>query len=202
MKILNYSNLIDPLLKDLRLFTIKFAEIEARDRVLDICCGTGDQAVFFAKTGAIVAGIDLSPQMIGTALKKQKKDNLADIYFQAADAAKLPFLDPVFDVALISLALHEIESKKRDEVLSEMKRVVKKGGRLIFVDFSCPLPKSITSFFIKLVEFFAGAEHHQNFKSYFQEGGLLKLLERNGLKPEKMDYLKNGLLVAIKAKNI
>jgi len=201
MKILNYSNLIDPLLKDVRVFVLKFAEIEARDRVLDICCGTGDQAVYFAKTGAIVAGIDLSPQMIDTALKKQKRGKL-DVYFQAADAAKLPFLEPVFDVASISLALHEIASKKRDEVLSEMKRVVKKGGRLIFVDFNCPLSKSITSFFVKLVEFFAGKEHHQNFKSYFREGGLLKLLERNGLKPEKMDYLKNGLLVAIKAKNI
>jgi len=201
MKFLNYSNLIDPLLKDVRAFVLKFAEIGVGERVLDICCGTGDQAVYFAKTGAIVAGIDISPQMIDTALKKQKREKL-DVYFQAADAVKLPFLEPVFDVALISLALHEIASKKRDEVLSEMKRVVKKGGRLIFVDFNHPLPKSITAFFVKLVEFFAGAEHHQNFKSYLRGGGLLKLLERNGLKPEKMDYLKNGLLIAVKAKNI
>jgi len=201
MKFLNYSNLIDPLLKDVRIFVLKFAEIGAGERVLDIGCGTGDQAVYLAKTGAIVAGIDISPQMIDIALKKQKREKL-DVYFQAADAVKLPFLEPVFDVALISLALHEIESKKRNEVLSEMKRVVKKGGRLIFVDFNFPLPKSITSFFVKLVEFFAGKEHHQNFKSYFKEGGLLKLLERNGLMPEKMEYLKNGLLVATKAKNI
>ena len=202
MKIFNYSNLIDPLLKDVRVFVLKFAEIKAGERVLDICCGTGDQAFYFAKTGAIVAGIDLNPQMIGTALKKQKKESLTDVYFQAADAAKLPFLEPVFDLALISLALHEIESKKRDEVLSEMKRVVKKGGRLIFVDFNCPLPKSITSFFVNLIEFFVGKEHWRNFKSYQKEGGLIKLLERNGLKPEKIDYLKNGLLVAIRAKNV
>lgn len=201
MKLLNYANLIDPLLKDVRIFVLKFAEIKAGERVLDIGCGTGDQAFYLAKTGAIVAGVDISPQMIDTALKRQKREKL-DVYFQAADAVKLPFLEPVFDVALISLVLHEIDSQKRDEVLSEMKRVVKKGGRLIFVDFNCPLPKSIFTFFVKLIEFLVGKKHYQNFKSYFEEGGLLRLLERNDLKPEKMEYLKNGILVAIKAKNI
>jgi hypothetical protein len=55
---------------------------------------------------------------------------------------------------------------------------------------------------VNLIEFFVGKEHWRNFKSYQKEGGLIKLLERNGLKPEKIDYLKNGLLVAIKAKNV
>ncbi|KPJ57374.1 hypothetical protein AMJ49_01115 [Parcubacteria bacterium DG_74_2] len=202
MKFLNYSNLIDPLLKDIRVFTIKFAEIKEGDRVLDICCGTGDQVFHYAKTGAIVAGIDLSPKMIGTALKKQKKQTFTDIYFQAADAADLPFEDSIFDIASISLALHEIESAKRDAVISEMKRVVKKDGSLIFIDFQIPLPKTITSYFVKVIEYFAGKDHHQNFKSYLKEGGLSALLERNKLKEEKVDYLKDGLLTIIKTKNL
>ena len=197
-----YSTLIDPLLKDLRVFTIKSAEIKAGDRVLDICCGTGDQAFYYAKTGAIVAGIDLSSQMIGTALKRQKKQGSGDVYFQAADAANLPFEDSIFDVASISLALHEIESARRDAVISEMKRVVKKDGSLIFIDFQVPLPPTIVSYCIKVLEYFAGKNHHQNFKTYFQGGGLPILLERNKLKQEKIDYLKNGLITIIKTKNI
>ena len=201
MKFFRYEKLIDPFLKDVREFVLNFSEIKPEERVLDIGCGTGDQAVYFAKRGVIVAGIDINPKMIGRALMRKKKEGL-EVYFRGGNATNLPFLDPVFDVAVISLVLHEIESKDRNKVISEMKRVVKKGGRLIFVDFNCPLPKSITSFFVNLIEFFVGKEHWRNFKSYQKEGGLIKLLERNGLKPEKIDYLKNGLLVAIKAKNV
>jgi ubiquinone/menaquinone biosynthesis C-methylase UbiE len=83
-----------------------------------------------------------------------------------------------------------------------MKRVVKKGGRLVFVDFNCPLPKSIISLFVKSIEFFAGKNHFKNFKSYQKEGGILKILERNKLKTEKVEYLRGGLLVAVSAKNV
>jgi ubiquinone/menaquinone biosynthesis C-methylase UbiE len=83
-----------------------------------------------------------------------------------------------------------------------MKRVVKKGGRLIFIDFNYPLPKSMTSFFVNLIELFVGKKHWQNFKSYLKEGGISKILERNKLRPEKVEYLKSGLLVAVRAKNV
>jgi ubiquinone/menaquinone biosynthesis C-methylase UbiE len=196
-----YDKLIDPFLKDVREFVLNFSEIKPGERVLDIGCGTGDQAIYFAKRGAIVAGIDINPKMIGRALMRKKKEGL-EVYFQGGDATNLPFLEPVFDLAVISLVLHEIESKDRNKVISEMKRVVKKGGRLIFVDFNCPLPKSMTSFFVNLIEFFVGKKHWQNFKSYLKEGGILKILERSKLKLEKVEYLKGGLLVAVRGKNV
>jgi len=194
-----YEKLIDPFLKDVREFVVNFSEIRPGEKVLDIGCGTGDQAIYFAKKGAVVTGIDINQEMISCALKKKGGFN---IYFQGGDATNLPFLEPVFDVAVISLVLHEIENKDRDKVISEMKRVVKKGGRLIFIDFNCPLPKSMASFFVNLIEFFVGKKHWQNFKSYLKEGGILKILERNKLKLEKVEYLKGGLLVAVRAKNM
>jgi ubiquinone/menaquinone biosynthesis C-methylase UbiE len=201
MEIFSYEKLIDPFLKDVREFVLNFSEMKPGERVLDIGCGTGDQAIYFAKRGAIVAGIDINPKMIGRALMRKKKEGL-EVYFQGGDATNLPFLDPVFDVAVISLVLHEIESKDRDKVISEMKRVVKKGGRLIFVDFNCPLPKSMTSFFVNLIEFFVGRGHYRKFKNYLKEGGILKILERNQLKPEKVEYLKGRMLVAVRARNV
>jgi demethylmenaquinone methyltransferase/2-methoxy-6-polyprenyl-1,4-benzoquinol methylase len=201
MEIFSYEKLIDPFLKDVREFVLNFSEIKPGERVLDIGCGTGDQAIYFAKRGAIVAGIDINPKMIGRALMRKKKEGL-EVSFQGGNATNLPFLEPVFDVAVISLVLHEIESKDRDKVISEMKRVVKKGGRLIFVDLNCPLPKSMTSILVKSIEFFAGKNHFKNFKSYQKEGGILKILERNKLKAEKVEYLKSGLLVAVRAKNV
>jgi demethylmenaquinone methyltransferase/2-methoxy-6-polyprenyl-1,4-benzoquinol methylase len=194
-----YEKLIDPLLKDVREFVVNFSEIRSGEKVLDVGCGTGDQAIYFAKKGAVVTGIDINQEMISCALKKKGGFN---IHFQGGDATNLPFLEPVFDVAVISLVLHEIENKDRDKVISEMKRVVKKGGRLIFIDFNCPLPKSMASFFVNLIEFFVGKQHWQNFKSYLKEGGILKILERSKLKLEKVEYLKGGLLVVVRAKNM
>lgn len=120
-----YSTLIDPLLREVRERVLQFSEIKPKEKVLDIGCGTGEQANFFAKLGAIVAGIDINPKMIGAALLKKKKENL-EIYFQRGDATNLPFEDSIFDVVVISLVLHEIENEKRDKVISEMKRVAKK----------------------------------------------------------------------------
>jgi hypothetical protein len=60
----------------------------------------------------------------------------------------------------------------------------------------------MTSILVKSIEFFAGKNHFKNFKSYQKEGGILKILERNKLKAEKVEYLKSGLLVAVRAKNV
>lgn len=201
MLFFNYSKLIDPLLKDLRVFTLEFAEIKKGDRVLDICCGTGDQAFYYAKKGAIVTGVDLNPEMIGTALSRKQKQGVNDIYFKVADATTLPFKDHVFDTASISLVLHEIEGSKRDAVISEMKRVVKKDGHLIFIDFKVPFISNTASYLIKTVEYLAGKNNRESFKSYIEEGGLPILLTRNKLKLEKISYLKDGLLAIIKTKN-
>lgn len=201
MLIFNYSNLIDPLLKDLRVFALEFAEVKKEDRILDICCGTGDQAFYYAKKGAIVTGIDLSQRMIAFALSEKQKRGLSNIDFRVADATALPFEDHVFDMASISLALHEIEKGKRDAVISEMKRVVKKDGCLIFIDFKVPFISNTASYLIKAAEYLAGKNNRESFKSYIGEGGLPILLGRNKLKTEKISYFKDGLLTIIKTKN-
>jgi len=197
-----YSIFFDPLLKEIRLFTLDFAEVKKGDRVLDVCCGTGDQAFYYAKKGANVTGIDLSQRMIAFALSEKQKRGLSDIDFKVADATALPFGDHIFDIASISLALHEIESSKRDAVISEMKRVVKNEGSLIFIDFKVPFVSNTASYLIKAAEYLAGKNNRESLKSYIEEGGLPILLGRNKLKPEKISYFKDGLLTIIKAKNI
>jgi ubiquinone/menaquinone biosynthesis C-methylase UbiE len=202
MLIFNYSKLIDPLLKDIRVFTLESAEIKKGDRILDVCCGTGDQAFYYIKKGAIVTGIDLNPKMIEVALSRKQKQEVSDIYFKVADAAALPFEDHIFDKASISLALHEIESSKRDAAISEMKRVVKKDGRLIFIDFKVPFVSNAASYLIKAAEYLGGKNNRESLKSYIEEGGLPILLGRNKLKQEKISYFKDGLLTIIKTKNL
>ncbi len=197
-----YSTFLDPLLREIRVFTLEFAEIKKGDKVLDICCGTGDQAFYYVKKGAIVTGIDINSRMIEVALSRKRKQGVSDIYFKVADATTLPFEDHIFDMASISLALHEIESFKRDAVISEMKRVVKKDGYLVFIDFKVPFVSNTASYLIKAVEYLAGKNNREGFKGYIKEGGLPVLLGRNKLKLEKISYFKDGLLTIIRTKNI
>jgi demethylmenaquinone methyltransferase/2-methoxy-6-polyprenyl-1,4-benzoquinol methylase len=199
MFIFNYSNIIDPLLKDLRSFVLKFSGANRGDNILDVCCGTGDQLFYFAKSGVEAVGIDIDPRMINIAQKRKDKLGIENISFSVADATNIPFKDGSFSFAMTSLGLHEVEEDLRDKIISEMKRVVKKDGFLVFIDFKVPLSKNLTSLIIKAVEYYFGKKR---FKSYIGNGGLPAILEKNGLKIEKRDYLMSGLIMTIKAKNI
>jgi ubiquinone/menaquinone biosynthesis C-methylase UbiE len=197
---LSYSTLIDPLLRGIRLYTIYFSRVKAGDRVLDICCGTGDQVFYYARAGIMATGIDLDPNMLKLARKdKRKTDNVS---FQRADACYLPFKDNSFDCASISFALHEKERAARDKIISEMKRVVRKGGALIFLDFQVPAPNTMFPRLVKIIEFFAGRNHHRCFRDYLAQGGLDVLLVRNQLAEARRDYLNDGLITIIKAMNL
>jgi len=197
----NYSTIIDPLLRDIRIFAPKFAGgMKTEDRILDVCCGTGDQVFYYAKEGIIAFGIDLDSNMISKAENDKRKKNAKNVFFQTADATKLPFEDNFFDYISISFALHEKERDIRDKVISEMKRAVKKEGILLFIDFHIPLPNNFYSYVIKSMEYFAGADHFNCFKDYIKQGGLDKLLNKNQLQEEKRIFFKNGNVVMIKTK--
>ncbi len=198
----NYSTLIDPLLQSIRVYTPKFSGMKKGDRVLDVCCGTGDQVFYYEKRGIIASGIDLNPKMIKVAEKRKKESGLTNVFFEIADAKKLSFQNNYFDFASISLALHEKDRYSRNKIISEMKRVVKNEGFLIFIDFRVPLPQNIYSYLVRFIEYSAGKNHYKCFKDYLLQGGLPILLARNKLKEQKTDYLLNNLITIIKVKNI
>ncbi len=197
-----YSIFIDPFLRDIRTYISKFSGMKRGDKVLDVCCGTGDQVFYYGKGGIIATGVDLSPGMINAAEKRKEKSCLTNVFFRVANAEQLPFKDNSFDFASICLGLHEIKRDERDKIISEMKRVVKKEGFLIFIDFQVPLPSTIISYLVKAIEYFAGRNHHECFKDYLKQGGLYAILNRNQLQEEKRDYTENGIIVIIKTRSV
>jgi len=202
MLFFNYSKIIDPLMRDVRVFVPKFTGIKPGDKALDVCCGTGDQVFYYNKEGAIAYGIDLDLKMIRMAEKDKRRKNNKNVFFQIADATKLPFEDNFFDHVSISLALHEKESNIRDKVISEMKRVVKKEGSIIFIDFKIPFPNNFYSYSIKFIEYLNGKDHFRYFKDYINQGGLDKLLEKNKLQEEKRSFFRHNNIVMIKTTKI
>lgn len=202
MFVLTYARVIDPILRDIRVYTPEFAGMNAGDRVLDVCCATGDQVFHYAGRGISAVGIDLDPRMIEVAEKSRRKRGLTNVSFQVADAERLPFQDNSFDCASISLALHEKERPARDRVISEMKRVVKGEGTLVFIDFAVPLPRNIYGLLVRVVEFIAGWSHFRCSRDYVEQGGLSELLKKHQLHEGKRDYLKYGTLFIVKSRNV
>jgi ubiquinone/menaquinone biosynthesis C-methylase UbiE len=199
--LINYSTIIDPILKDIRTCVTELSGIKAGDRVLDVGCGTGDQVFHYEQKGAIATGIDQNPNMIELAERNSKRRGFKHSTFRVASATELPFPDGYFDCASISLALHEMRRDERNRAVSEMKRVVKKGGVLMFIDFQVPLPKNSIAYLIRAVEFIAGRDNHKCFRDYLSQGGLKQLLKENQLTPQKEALLKRGNIQILKVKS-
>src|SRR5215469_12359184 len=72
--------------------------------------------------------------MIRRARKKANKATVA-VTFENALVEKLPFADATFDVVYCTTLLHHLPQKARQQCLSEIRRVLRPGGRLLAVDF-------------------------------------------------------------------
>jgi ubiquinone/menaquinone biosynthesis C-methylase UbiE len=190
---------IDPVMRGLRTYTPDFAGMKAGDRALDVCCGTGSQVLQYAKMGIIATGVDLDPRMIEVAEKKRGKLRIDNCAFQIANALNLPFEDDFFDYASISASIHEKEREERDIIISEMKRVVKREGAMVFTDYKVPLPRIPSSYLTIILEYISGRDHWKRFRDYIEQGGLDGVLKKNRLHEGKRDEL--GPLWIIKMPN-
>ena len=130
-----YYDFVTRPFRRLRDHVTDLAQIGPAMRVLDVATGTGEQALSFAARAADVVGVDLSDAMLEIA---RRKNQLANITFQQADAVALPFPSESFDVACISFALHEMPRSIRQRALHEMTRVVRPAGRIVVVDWALP----------------------------------------------------------------
>ena len=193
--------MVDPILKDVRICVAELSGVKSGDRVLDVCCGTGDQVFHYAQKGAIATGVDQEPSMIALAERNRKRRGFKHSNFRIASAAELPFPDGYFDCASISLGLHEIQRGERHRAVSEMKRVVKKEGVLMLIDFQVPLPKNSIAYIIRAIEFLAGRDNYRCFTDYLAQGGLNGILKENQLTPQEEAFLMSGNMQVIKSSN-
>ena len=108
------------------------AEIfKGKMRILDIGTGTGFLAIILAELGHEVVGIDISEEMLKVARRKAA-DKGVRIDFRIGDAENLPFDDEEFDATICRHVLWTLPNPER--AISEWKRVVKKGGKVVIID--------------------------------------------------------------------
>jgi len=98
-------------------------------RVLDLACGEGYWARFFAGMGAEVVGVDFSGEMIGAAVAEEVREPLG-VEYHVADAADLGmFGGGSFDLVYSFMGLMDISGY--ESAIREAARVLRDGGRFV-----------------------------------------------------------------------
>ena len=98
-------------------------------RVLDVGCGAGTDLVRFAKGGALVSGVDISPSAVALARQNFSQQDLeADL--READGEHLPYADGTFDLVFAHGVVQYTPDSRA--LVEECRRVLKQGGDAIF----------------------------------------------------------------------
>ncbi len=103
--------------------------------VLDVGCGTGENALYLAEKGFSVVGVDLSTRAIEAAKAKATERKLK-VDFRVANALSLDFKNSYFDNAIDSGLFHTFNDNDRVDFASEIARVLKRDGRYFMLCFS------------------------------------------------------------------
>jgi len=108
------------------------------EAALDVACGSGKLTAELAHAapGGRVVGLDFSPRMLAAARAAHP-----NLHFTQGDAHHLPFTDSTFDAATIAFGLRNLADPERG--LTEMRRVLKPGGRAVLLEFVHPPPGPI-----------------------------------------------------------
>ena len=124
------------------------------ERILDLCCGTGDLAIGLnnaAKSQVRITGFDLNSNMLDFARRKAFRFNATAVEFIQGDAGSMPFSDGEFDCITIGFGFRNLtfENPDRERHIREISRVMKPGARLLILESAKP-PGRIVDFFYRL----------------------------------------------------
>ncbi|MCE4047212.1 MULTISPECIES: demethylmenaquinone methyltransferase [Bacillaceae] len=117
--------------------TMKRMNVPKGAKALDVCCGTADWTISLAdavgSTGEVI-GLDFSENMLS--IGKEKTKDYQQIQLIHGNAMELPFADDSFDFVTIGFGLRNVPDYL--QVLKEMRRVVKPGGKVVCLETSQP----------------------------------------------------------------
>ena len=108
---------------------------EIRGSVLDVGCGTGENALYLAERGHDVWGIDFTPRAIEKARDKAAQRHL-NVTFLVGDALQLGALGRDFDTVIDSGLFHTLSDEERPLFASSLADVLRRGSTYFMLCFS------------------------------------------------------------------
>jgi demethylmenaquinone methyltransferase/2-methoxy-6-polyprenyl-1,4-benzoquinol methylase len=123
-----------------RTRAIRSLRLTGRERVLDLCTGTGDLAIAAARArlpAARVVGVDFSGAMLRVGARKLRNDRLdRRVAMVQGDAVCLPIGDASVDAVTIGFGIRNVQDM--EAACAELYRVLTPGGRLAILEFAVP----------------------------------------------------------------
>jgi len=103
------------------------------ESVLDVACGTGNQAIPAARAGARVTGIDIAANLIAEARLEARAAGV-DIDFEVGDVEAMPYGDGEFDTTITMFGA--MFAPRPERAAAELLRVTRKGGRIVMANWT------------------------------------------------------------------
>ena len=187
---------------------VKMLGLQPGDRVLDLCGGTGDLALLAARQvgqGGRILIYDINQAMLQAGRPKVARSPLSkSIFYLQGDAERLSCPDSSFDAAMVGFGIRNLTHPEQG--FREMHRVLKKGGRLMCLEFSQPtwawfrwLYDMYSFYFMPLAgKIMVGSWQAytylpESIRMFAQPGELSALLEEIGFDQVRFRRLSNGI---------
>jgi ubiquinone/menaquinone biosynthesis C-methylase UbiE len=162
--------------------------VQPGQRVLDVGCGTGYFVRMIATAvgpSGFAVGVDPSSAMIDYARRKAADSSSSEFHVGTAEA--LGFPDGCFDVVVSSLVMHHLPEDLRMRALTEMRRVLRSGGRVLVAEAQSPRHGSGWQLLTRLHGFDRMARHVPDLESLAAHSGFRDI--RNGEAPPWLRYV-------------
>jgi len=164
---------------------VDFARPGGTERVLDIGTGAGHTALALAPKVARVVLTDPVDAMLATARRLFQNAGVRNAEFVAAAAERLPFPDTSFDIVTTRLAAHHFDDVAL--AMREVGRVLRPGGRFIFIDTLAP-DDAQSAAFQDEVESLRDPTHRR----IYTQGEWIALCEQAGFRVLKTEVVRKA----------
>jgi len=169
-------------------------------KVLDLCCGTGDMAINLARLADYhieIQGLDYSQPMLDIAAQKARELKDRSLCFTRGEVSQIPFPEADFDSISISFAFRNLtyQNPLVKQHIAEILRVLKPGGHCVIVESSQPSSSFIRAcdhFYMRQYVYHLGAWLSGNKAAYrylaesachfYSPAELSQLLRQSGFK--------------------
>jgi demethylmenaquinone methyltransferase/2-methoxy-6-polyprenyl-1,4-benzoquinol methylase len=129
---------------------IQSLQLTGKERVLDLCTGTADLAIAAARArpaAARVVGVDFAGAMLGVGRRKLARERLDDrVALVRGDATRIPLADRSVDAVTIAFGIRNVDQVAA--ACREMRRVLRRGGRLAILEFAVPTVPGLSRLYL------------------------------------------------------